>query len=81
METNNQCPDCKKSYEKMPKQCICGWYLINENKMTKDSQRCQYFEENDQCNKAGSVGLRAKSHEWFCSRHAEKIREESYQLI
>jgi hypothetical protein len=81
MDTNNVCPDCKKSYEKMPERCICGWYLVKENKSNKDNGRCLYFEESGRCKELGSVALRAKSHDWYCGDHARKLREESYQRI
>ena len=81
MDTTNVCPDCKKTYEKMPKRCICVWYGIKEASNNIDRNRCGFFEVDGQCDLTGSVALRSKSQDWYCGEHARKLREESYKRI
>ena len=80
MTASNMCPDCKKTYSKMPSRCICGWYLTNETVSTKtNSIACQFVKaDGSQCAEVGSVSFRIRGSEWFCGEHVRKLREESY---
>jgi len=79
MYPKNICPDCKKTYTKLPASCPCGWYFLKDKENNLDKSKCHYLINGKQCNQVGSVSISVRGNEWFCSFHADEMREKSYQ--
>ena len=79
--TNNSCPDCKKSYDKKPTRCACGWYLINEKKLNTNKFICHFVEFGKRCESTSSVALSPRDDKWFCGPHAERVRDDRYKKL
>jgi hypothetical protein len=78
---NNTCPDCKKTYDKKPTRCVCGWYLVSENKANISKFICHFMEFEKKCEDPGTVALSPHDTEWFCGPHAERVRNDRYQKL
>lgn len=81
MKPDNLCPQCRKIYDHPPTRCVCGWYLTREQAPEKliDRLKCHYLLGGAQCNELGRISISTRSNEWYCSLHAEELREKSYQ--
>lgn len=82
MRPNNICQECGKVYAKVPKRCMCGWYFLKQEIKPEiaaiDSSLCQFIENGEQCSEAGSVTFKTKGTNWYCSPHAQLLREQSF---
>jgi hypothetical protein len=79
----NICQECGKVYAKIPKRCMCGWYFIKQEVQQEtpkiNSSLCHFIENGEQCPEAGSVTFKTKSTNWYCSPHAQLLREQSFK--
>lgn len=79
VKNKNRCPECFKSYARVPKRCMCGWYFTNDNSVKLDRTRCHYIENGVQCQNPGTRAIGRWGKEWFCSDHEQKLREQEYK--
>lgn len=79
MTSSNVCLECRKTYDKVPKRCMCGWYFVKPEIVSNDSRLCQDFTNGKQCKEVGSVSFKGIGEGWFCSGHAHMLREKSFK--
>lgn len=80
MRANNVCEECGKVHPKPPKKCMCGWIFIKAEVQQNNPFLCQFFFPNGkQCQELGSVSYRARGKDYYCSKHASELREESFK--
>lgn len=78
-QTNNVCPDCKKTFSKPLERCICGWIRVDPKYISVSDYACRFVEFGKTCNRTGIIALSPRSNEWFCNEHAFRARENSYK--
>ena len=79
MSSNNVCQECKKTYDRVPKQCMCGWYFIKSEPQKNNPALCQHFPNGVQCDELGTVSLSIRGNTYYCGDHARELREKSYK--
>lgn len=77
MSKKNICPECKKYHKKLPEQCMCGCYLVQEDKGS--NQKCPFIEsDGHKCGKPATKSYSTKHGSWYCSKHADELLQRSY---
>jgi hypothetical protein len=80
MNQNNQCPECWKTHEIMPEQCICGCFLIKSVGGKGDHQKCPFIKDNGKkCGLSATRSYTTKNGSWYCPDHADELQWQSYK--
>lgn len=79
MNLINDCPDCGNQLSYNSKRCRCGWHLTSEQKTDLKQFNCQYVSNGVQCSESGTSSYVLRGKEWFCSKHANLLRDESFK--